>query len=157
MASTCASCGTNFSIQTLTETLDIKSFEEKATLDISEFYDSFEKVGIRYDASFQVIKSAFVTDKTVLVQLSTELSTKGYAIHPAMLDGVFKPVHYCHIRTMMQQTRKILFISLLAFVDSLCYISRVIIYMLKFVPVSNRNRCGMLIFGSTIVKANAVC
>ena len=79
-----------FDRRPLTETLDIKRFEEKATLDISEFYDSFEKVGIRYDASFQVIKSAFVADKTVFVQLSTELSTKGYAIHPAMLDGCFQ-------------------------------------------------------------------
>ena len=47
-------------------------------------------MGLNYGVSFQAIKAIHRGENIIIAELSTTLSTKGYCIHPVLLDAALQ-------------------------------------------------------------------
>ena len=74
------------------ESLDVLCAQCPNILSIESLYERFAQQGFHYGASFQVIHEARQGENSVLVTLhtGTPITTQGYSIHPALLDGAFQ-------------------------------------------------------------------
>ncbi|MEM6401717.1 MAG: beta-ketoacyl synthase N-terminal-like domain-containing protein, partial [Cyanobacteria bacterium P01_D01_bin.116] len=63
-------------------------------VDISNYYQEFEKRGIKYGESFQAITELFGKENQALgkINLPAELTNNGYKLHPVLLDAAFQTI-----------------------------------------------------------------
>lgn len=71
------------------ERIDIKSIESRCNkqINIQDFYDDFEKIGLHYGPSFQVVKEISYNENELFAKIAISGNDNRFVLHPAMMDG----------------------------------------------------------------------
>lgn len=83
-------------IDSVFQNLEQIALNSSEHLEISSFYDKYQKSGVNYGSSFQLINQLQCSQNTAFAQIkltdNLRLEAKNYHFHPAMLDACFQAI-----------------------------------------------------------------
>ena len=59
-------------------------------INVKSIYEQFSQAGLQYGKAFQGLKALWKNERSVFAELATDLPSKGYCVHPSLLDAALQ-------------------------------------------------------------------